>query len=91
MFEYCRCPLCQQQKEPGKMYDRRDDSGDPILGAYDLYVARHNHWTHDTLETIWEQFSYEVKLNPNNELKFHDLPFSEFLIGEIITYHFIPQ
>lgn len=30
MFEYCRCPLCQQQKEPGKMYDRRDDSGDPI-------------------------------------------------------------
>ncbi len=61
-----------------------DDSGDPILGAYDLYVARHNHWTHDTLETIWEQFSYEVKLNPNNELKFHDLPFSEFLIGEII-------
>ncbi len=61
-----------------------DDSGDPILGAYDLYVARHNHWTHDTLEDMWDQFAYKVKLNPNNELKFHDPFFSEFLIEELI-------
>lgn len=61
-----------------------DDSGDPILGAYDLYVARHNHWTHDKLEDIWDKFAYEVKSNPNNELRFHDTLFSEFLIEELI-------
>lgn len=61
-----------------------DDSGDPILGAYDLYVARHNHWTHDKLEDVWEEFAYEVKSNPNNELEFHDTLFSEFLIEELI-------
>lgn len=30
-----------------------DDSGEPLLGASDLYVASHRRWSHDTLEDIW--------------------------------------
>jgi hypothetical protein len=59
-----------------------DDSGEPILGAADLYVARHRHWTHDTLEEIWQQFADEVKSDPTRTLKFRDANFDEFLIYE---------
>lgn len=59
-----------------------DDSGEPILAASDLYVGRHNHWTHDTLEDIWQQFADEVKSDPTRALKFRDADFHEFLINE---------
>jgi RES domain-containing protein len=61
-----------------------DDSGDPPLGASDLYVAHHRRWSHDTLDDIWQQFADEVKSDPNKPLKFRDGDFSKFLIEELI-------
>jgi hypothetical protein len=61
-----------------------DDSGEPVLSASDPYVAHHSHWTHDTLEEIWEQFAEEVLSDPTRELKFHDAEFHEFLMREEI-------
>ena len=59
-----------------------DDSGDPLLGAYDPYVACHRRWTHDTLTDIWDQFAEEVKADPSRALQFRDAEFDEFLIRE---------
>lgn len=59
-----------------------DDSGEPLLGASDLYVARHRRWSHDTLADIWQQFAEEVKSEPTRPLRFRDADFDEFLIHE---------
>lgn len=59
-----------------------DDSGEPLLGASDPYIAHHRHWSHDTLVDIWQQFADEVKSDPTLPLKFHDTDFDEFLIHE---------
>lgn len=59
-----------------------DDSGKPLLGASDPYVARYRHWSHDTLEDIWEQFADEVKSDPTRPLKFRGADFDEFFFHE---------
>jgi len=59
-----------------------DDSGEPLLGAFDPYVARHRRSSHDTLEDIWQQFADEVKSDPTRPIKFHDDDFDAFLIHE---------
>ena len=62
-----------------------DDSGEPPLGASDHYVARHRHWSHDTLEEIWQEFADEVKSDPTHPLKFRDADFDAFFIHEDLT------
>ena len=59
-----------------------DDSGEPPLGALDHYVARPHHWSHDTLEEIWQQFAKEVKSDQTRSLNFGDESFNEFIIHE---------
>lgn len=59
-----------------------DDSGEPLLGASDPYVASHRRWSHDTLEDIWQQFADEVKSDPTRPLKFGDTDFDAFLLHE---------
>jgi len=53
-----------------------------LSGRRDPYVARHHHWSRDTLGDIWEQFAKEVKADPNHPLQFRDADFHEFLIQE---------
>src|SRR5919106_739768 len=57
-----------------------DDSGEPLLSAYDPYVD--SHWYHETLDEIWEEFAYEVKRDPTRPLQFRDADFDDFLIRE---------
>ncbi|TKS58978.1 MAG: hypothetical protein EWM72_02630 [Nitrospira sp.] len=59
-----------------------DDSGEPLLGASDPYVARHRRWSYDTLEDIWQQFADEVKSDPSRPIEFRDADFDAFLIHE---------
>lgn len=59
-----------------------DDSGEPLLGASDHYVARHRHWSHDTLENIWQQFADKVKLDPSCPLEFRDAQFDGSFLPE---------
>lgn len=59
-----------------------DDDGEPPLGASDEYVACQDHWRHDSLENIWEQYCRDVKNEPTLPLQFRDKFFDEFLIHE---------
>ena len=69
-------PLLEATMEAG--WD--DDSGEPLLSAYDPYVD--SHWYHETLDEIWEEFAYEVKRDPTRPLQFRDADFDDFLIRE---------
>ena len=60
-------------------------SGEPHPRASDPYVAHHHHWSHDTLEDIWQQFADEVKSDPTHSLKFRGGDFDEFFIHEELT------
>jgi hypothetical protein len=62
-----------------------DDSGLPHLGASDPYVAKQDHWSHDTLEQIWREFAERVKSDPSQPLEFHGGDFDDFLIDEELT------
>ena len=57
-----------------------DDSGEPLLSAYDHYVD--NHWYHEPLHAIWEEFADEVKRDPNRPLRIRGPGFDEFLFDE---------
>jgi len=62
-----------------------DDSGLPPVRAHDLYLRKVKKWYHDTLDDTWEEFSQQVKEDPNCELLFRgDVDFHDFLIHEEI-------
>jgi len=60
-----------------------DDSGQPPVQANAYYTR--GKWYHDTLADTWDEFSQQVKEEPNCELLFHgDVDFHSFLIHEEI-------
>ena len=62
-----------------------DDSGLPPVRANDVYIRKVRKWSHDTLDESWEEFSRQVKEDPNCELIFGgDADFHDFLIREQI-------
>jgi hypothetical protein len=61
-----------------------DDSGQPPLGSSDSYVRKQDHWSHDTLEGIWQEFADNVKSDPTHALEFRGGDFDSFLMDEEI-------
>jgi hypothetical protein len=59
-----------------------DDSGEGRLGASDPYVRKQDHWSHDTLEGIWQEFADNVKSDPTHALEFRGGDFDGFLMDE---------
>lgn len=59
-----------------------DDSGQPLLGASDPYVRKQDHWSHDTLEEIWQEFAERVKSDPTQPLEFRGGDYDGFLMDE---------
>src|SRR5262249_55595986 len=60
-----------------------DDSGQPSIQAHDYYTR--GKWYHDTLADTWDEFSQQVKEDPNCVLLFRgDVDFHSFLIHEEI-------
>jgi RES domain len=59
-----------------------DDSGQPRLGASNPYVRKQDHWSHDTLEEIWQEFAERVKSDPTQPLEFRGGDFDGFLMDE---------
>ena len=59
-----------------------DDSGEPPFGASEPYVAQQDHWSHDTLEGIWQEFADKVKSDPTHPLEFRGGDYDGFLMDE---------
>jgi hypothetical protein len=44
-----------------------DDSGEPRVGAHELYHCRSSLWYHSTMTEAWDEFCEKVKENPERE------------------------
>jgi len=44
-----------------------DDSGEPRVGAHELYHRRSSLWSHSTMTESWDEFCEEVKVNPERQ------------------------
>jgi hypothetical protein len=50
-----------------------DDSGEPQIGARDLYYPGSSQWLHTTMVERWEEFSDKVKLDSGHQPEFPEL------------------